>query len=134
MKHYQMLLALCTAVAVMPALRLTRPTRRLLTTIARWHIDARFGHKQTVIDAVKKWSKEIASQIGWTADNLRIATGSIGALESTVEMDVVVRDLASLSASWEKLGAIPAHNEWSKQREPHIVSGTPRWGIFRIIE
>jgi len=52
--------------------------------IARWHIDARFGQKQNVIDALKTWARDIASQIGWSSDNLRIATGSIGALESTV--------------------------------------------------
>ena len=79
--------------------------------IARWHIDARFGHKQTVIDSLKTWSRDIASQIGWTNDKLRIASGSIGALESTVEMDVLVQDL-----------------------EPYIVSGTPRWEILRIVE
>ena len=102
--------------------------------IARWHIDARFGHKQTVIDSLKMWSREIASQIGWTNDRVRIATGSIGALESTVEADVLVQNLTELDASWNKLGSIPAHKEWSKQIEPYIVSGTPRWEIFRIVE
>ena len=102
--------------------------------IARWHIDARFGHKQTVIDSLKKWSRDIASQIGWTKDKVRIATGSIGALESTVELDVLVQDLAQLDASWNKLGAIAAHKEWSKQIEPYIVSGTPRWEIFRVVD
>jgi hypothetical protein len=102
--------------------------------IARWHIDARFGHKQAVIDSMKTWAKDIAVQIGWTKDKLRIATGSIGALESTVEVDVLVQDLSELNASWNKLGSIPAHKEWSKKIEPNIVSGTPRWEIFRIVE
>ena len=102
--------------------------------VARWHIDARFGHKQTVIDSLKSWARDIARQIGWTSDKVRIATGSIGALESTVEVDVLAQSLAELDASWNKLGAIPAHKEWSKQLEPFIVSGTPRWEIFRIVE
>lgn len=102
--------------------------------VARWHIDARFGHKQAVIESLKTWSREIASQIGWTNDKVRITTGSIGALESTVEMDVLVQDLAQLDASWNKLGSMPAHKEWSKQIEPYIVSGTPRWEVFRIVE
>ncbi len=102
--------------------------------IARWHIDARFGHRQTVIDSMKTWSRDIAGQIGWTKDKLRIASGSIGALESTIEVDVLVQDLSELNASWNKLGSIPAHKEWSKQIEPHIVSGTPRWEVFRIVE
>jgi len=102
--------------------------------IARWHIDARFGHKQTVTDSLKAWSRDIASQIGWTDQKIRISTGSIGALESTVEVDVVLQDLAELNESWNKLGSIAAHKEWSKQIEPYIVSGTPRWEVLRIVQ
>lgn len=102
--------------------------------IAGWHIDARFGHKQTAIDSLKTWSQDIASQIGWTKDKRRIASGSIGALESTIEIDVLVQDLSELNASWNKLSLIPAHKEWSKQSEPDIVFGTPRWELFRIVE
>jgi hypothetical protein len=102
--------------------------------IARWRIDARFGHKQTVLDSLQTWHRGIASQIGWTKDKVRIATGSIGALESTVEVDVLLQDLAELNASWSKLGSIAAHKEWSKQIEPYIVSGTPRWEVLRVVE
>ncbi len=101
--------------------------------IARWQIEARFGHKQTVIDSLKKWTAEIGSQIGWTEDKVRILSGSIGALESTVQTEVLVADLAELNAAWNKLGAIEAHKEWSKGLEPYIVSGTPRWEILRIV-
>ncbi len=101
--------------------------------IARWQIEARFGHKQTVIDSLKKWSAEIGVQIGWTEDKVRILTGSIGALESTVQTEVLVQDLAELDASWNKLGAIEAHKEWSEELEPHIVSGTPRREVLRVV-
>ncbi len=102
--------------------------------IARWHIDARFGHKQAVVDSLKTWCRDIASQIGWTGDKIRIATGSVGALESTVELEVLIQSLADLDASWNKLGSISAHKEWSKQIEPYIVSGTPRWEVLRLVE
>lgn len=102
--------------------------------IVRWHIDARFGQKQTVIDSLRGWSENIGSQIGWSRDKVRIASGSIGALESTVEMDVLVQDLNELNASWNKLGSIAAHKEWSKQIEPYVVSGTHRWEVFRVAE
>jgi hypothetical protein len=49
-------------------------------------------------------------------------------------MDVLVQNLMELDASWNKLGSIPAHREWSKQIEPYIVSGTPRWEVFRIVD
>ena len=100
--------------------------------IARWHIDARFGHKQTVIDSLKKWSADIGSQIGWTADKTRIVTGSVGALESTVEVEVQINDLTELNAAWAKLGTIEAHKKWSKDIEPNIVSGTTHWQVYRV--
>ncbi len=101
--------------------------------IARWRIEARFGHKQTVIDSLKRWNEEVGAQIGWTPEKLRILTGSVGALESTIESEVQIEDLAELSASWEKLGTIEAHKEWSKEIEPHVVSGTPHWQVFRVV-
>ena len=100
--------------------------------VARWHIDARFGHKQAVIDSLKKWNAEIGTQIGWTADKTRIVTGSIGALESTVELDVQIENLAELNTSWVKLGTIEAHKRWSKDLEPYIVSGTTHWQVYRV--
>src|SRR5262245_61850092 len=101
--------------------------------IARWHIDARFGHKQAVLDAVKSWHREIGTQIGWALDKVRITTGSVGALESTVEVEIQIEDLTELDQAWKKLSAIEAHRQWSKDLEPNIVSATPRWEIYRIV-
>ena len=66
--------------------------------VARWHIDARFGHKQAVIDALKAWNRNFGEQIGWNANQLRLTTGSIGALESTVEMEITLADLAEVQS------------------------------------
>ena len=101
--------------------------------IARWQVEARFGHKQTVIDSLKKWSDDILPQIGLSPDMTRVLTGSIGALESTVESEWQIEGLSDLSAAWEKLGSIDAHKQWSKDLEPYIVSGTPHWKIFRVM-
>ena len=38
--------------------------------IARWRIDARFGHKQAVIDSLSPWHRDIGSEVGWTDDKL----------------------------------------------------------------
>ena len=61
------------------------------------------------------------------------ATVSVGALESTIQSEVEIEDFADLGAAWEKLGAIDAHRQWSKDIEPYIVSGTPHWQIFRVL-
>jgi hypothetical protein len=99
--------------------------------VARWSIDARFGHKQAVVDSMIRWQKEIGSTIGWT--DMRLVTGSVGARESTVQSEVCLKDLTELNAAWDKLATIEAHKQWSKDLEPNVVSGTPRWEIFRIL-
>ncbi len=99
--------------------------------VARWHIDVRFGYKQTAIDLMRKWMREIGPQVGWTEQNSRLMTGSIGANESAVETEVEVKDLTELNAAWDKLAMIDAHKAWGKEIEPYVVSGTARWEIFR---
>jgi len=100
--------------------------------IARWQIDARFGHKQTVIDKLAAWAREIAPKIGWSLDKGRMLTGSIGAREATVIHEWTVGDLAELEKSWAALGKIDAH-AWGKEMEPYVVSGSSRWEVFRVV-
>ncbi|HWP92859.1 MAG TPA: hypothetical protein VNN20_11765 [Thermodesulfobacteriota bacterium] len=101
--------------------------------VARWNIEARFGHKQTAIDLIKKWNKEIGAKIGWKKDKVRVLTGSVGAPESSIQVEILLKDLSELNASWEKLATIEAHKQWGKDLEPYIVSGTSRWEIFRVV-
>ncbi|CAG9176661.1 MULTISPECIES: hypothetical protein [Cupriavidus] len=99
--------------------------------IARWQIDARFGHKQEVISRLQQWAQDIAPQVGLQCG--RLLTGSIGALEATVVHDWEVADLAELDRAWQKLGQLPAHAQWGRELEPFVVSGTARWEIYRVI-
>ena len=99
--------------------------------IARWQIDARFGQKQTVIDSITQWTREIAPKVGLLKG--RMLSGSIGALEATVEHNWEVESLAELETAWAKLASIEAHKQWSKALEPLVVSGTARWSILRVI-
>jgi hypothetical protein len=80
--------------------------------IARWQINARFGHKQTAIDML---------------------TGSIGAREATIIHEWMVADLVELEKSWSALGKIDAHKKWSKDMEPYVVPGSARWEIYRVV-
>lgn len=102
--------------------------------VARWSIDAKFGHKPDVVNSLSRWFNDIGSQIGWVKGKYRIVTGSIGALESQVVSEITIESLTELNDSWNKLGDIPEHASWSKGLEPHIVSGTQKWEIFRIVE
>lgn len=101
--------------------------------VARWSIDARFGYKQNVVELMQRWLSEIAPQVGITADKTRLLTGSIGALEATIQSEHEVENLVELNQVWDKLAAIPAHKQWSKDLEPFVVSGTSRWEIYRVL-
>jgi hypothetical protein len=63
---------------------------------ARWQIDAKFGQKQTVLELLKKWEREIGSQVGIADLEFQIMTGSIGTREATVESHHQVESLAQL--------------------------------------
>lgn len=101
--------------------------------IARWQVDARFGHKQAAIDKIQYWGSTIAPQIGWTAEKGRLLTGSIGAREATIVHEWTVADLAELERAWSALGKIDAHKAWGKELEPLVVSGSTRWEIYRVV-
>lgn len=101
--------------------------------VARWSIDAKFGYKQNVVDGMKRWMRDIAPQVGVAEERTRLLTGSVGALEATVQSEHLIEDLAELNRIWDKLATLPAHQQWGKELEPHVVSGTSRWEIFRVL-
>jgi hypothetical protein len=101
---------------------------------ARWQIDARFGHKQTALELMRKWEREIGSQVGLADLKFQLMTGSVGAREATIEAHHQVESLAQLEAFFAKIAKIDAHAKWGKELEPYVVSGTSQWNIYRIVE
>lgn len=100
--------------------------------IATWQIDARFGHKQQVIDKMKEWERSIGTEAGMKTG--RLLTGSIGAREATVMHEWEVSDLAEIEKVWAKLAVNSAHQQWGRELEPLVVSGSSRWNVYRVIE
>jgi len=101
---------------------------------ARWQIDAKFGHKQRVLEMMKQWERDIGSQAGTGDMKFQIMTGSVGAREATVESHHQVESLAKLEGFFARIGKIEAHAKWGKDLEPYVVSGTSLWQIFRVVE
>ena len=101
--------------------------------IARWQIDARFGHKQAVIDLLRKWEREIGSKAGTDQMDFKILTGSIGAREATVEANHTIESIAQLERFFESIGKNDAHRQWGKDLEPYVVSGSALWSIYRVV-
>ena len=100
--------------------------------IARWYCQARFGHKQELIEKTRQWWATIGREIGQT--DYTITTGSIGTPEAVVAVDLHVADLAELNAQWARLAEREDHRAWGKEIEPLVVSGSTRWEIYRVVE
>src|SRR4028119_746924 len=100
--------------------------------VARWHVNARFGHKQELISELKRWWSTIGTEIGQT--DYSIMTGSIGAAESLITVDVRCRDLAELHQQWDALSRREDHAQFSMKIEPLLVSGSTRWEVFRTVD
>jgi hypothetical protein len=101
--------------------------------IARWQIDAKFGHKQKLIAHMQHWMKEIGPQAGFDKMEMMLTTGSIGAREATIYADHKVSSLAQLEKGFDALAKNEAHQKWGAEMEPLVVSGSTRWEILRII-
>jgi hypothetical protein len=101
--------------------------------VARWQIDARFGHKQTAIDLLRRWERDVGRQAGTDKMDFKILTGSIGVRESTIEANHAVGSLAQLESFFAAIGKIEAHKQWGEDLEPYVVSGSPCWTIYRVL-
>lgn len=102
--------------------------------VARWKIDARFGHKQNAIELLRQWEREIGPQAGVDKMAMQILSGSVGAKEATIEVNHTVENLAQLEEMFAKISKIDAHAKWGKQLEPLVVSGSSYWNIYRVIQ
>lgn len=99
--------------------------------IARWYCNARFGKKPELIDHIRNWWETIGKEIGQT--DYVIYTGSIGAEESLVTVDVKAASLAELNEQWDKLADREDHKAFGSEIEPLLVSGTTRWEVLRMV-
>ena len=101
--------------------------------IARWQIEARFGHKQAALELMRKWEREIGPKVGLAEMDFTLLGGSIGAKEAVIEASHKLPTLAALDSMFEKIAAVPEHAAWGMELEPHVVSGSSRWQIFRLL-
>jgi len=101
--------------------------------IARWQIDARFGHKQTVIEMMKRWLRDIGRKAGTDLMNVQLLTGSIGPREATVEVHHTVDNLSQLEAFFAAIGQDEEYQQWGRDLEAFVVSGSSKWSIYRVV-
>lgn len=101
--------------------------------IARWHVDCRFSYKEEALASLRGWFDDVGRDIGLDSGNVRFLTGSVGAAESKIEMELTVNDLADLNDIWNKMGSVKSHPDWARKIEPFLVSGSPYWTVYRVL-
>ena len=104
-----------------------------MTIIARWSYIAKFGLKPESINHLKIWIDKIGSQAGCTMKNTQIITGSVGILESHVEMNLSLNSITSLDEFFNKIPG-KEHVKWGQDMSKYITDGSTRWEVLRIIK
>lgn len=102
--------------------------------VARWHLTARFGHKDETLKLLQRWEIDVAHRIGWRPGSLRIVTGSIGAGDTEIEMEVKIDSLTDLEAAWADMARVPYQAEYQQKLSELVVSGSSRWTVHRVVE
>lgn len=100
--------------------------------LARWQIDARFGHRDAALTLMRRWWSEIAPQLGWASEQVRIASGSLGVAESRLEVEVQLANLAELNSAWQRLANARGQTDWAQEISAHVVSGSARWHVYKV--
>ena len=102
--------------------------------IAAWSFDVQYGMRDEAVRALKETSTLIEKS-GWRSKQARLLTGSIGAPESRFILEHEFDSLADLEASWQALHTkAEDFKRMVAQMKNFIVSGSPRWEIYRVID
>lgn len=105
-----------------------------MSMIARWHFQAKFGHKQEAIALSKEWDEQIGKQTDVDIERARMLTGSVGAKEAEVQIEFEIDGLDDLQTFFDKIASIKMHEEWGKRMGEVVVSGSTYWEVFRIVD
>ena len=50
-----------------------------------------------------------------------------------IETEFAIENITALDQMFEKMSKIESMAAWSRELEPHVVSGSTRWEIFRVL-
>ncbi|CAG9460395.1 unnamed protein product [Pedinophyceae sp. YPF-701] len=99
---------------------------------ARWVFDARYGKKAETIALVQEWVESVGAAAGLPPGAARLSTGTIGAPESRLELEVELSSLAQLEEFWSSIPAAE-HRAWSQRAQSVVIDGTPRWEVYHVV-
>lgn len=99
---------------------------------ARWRFDIRFGRKTEATKLLQQWVREIGAVAGLQPGTVCIRSGSVGAPESRLEMEIDAANMEALDSFW---AGIPAeeHRGWCSIMQDMVVDGSPVWEVYRDV-
>ncbi|EFN51270.1 hypothetical protein CHLNCDRAFT_55227 [Chlorella variabilis] len=92
----------------------------------RWSLDVKFGGKMEAVMLLQEWVSTVGAAAGLTPANTSLGTGSIGAPESTLELEVSFSSLGELEEFWSSIPQAQ-HKAWGQRMQQFIVHGSPQW-------
>ena len=102
--------------------------------IAAWSFDVQYGMREEAVRTLKETVRIVESS-GWKSKRQRILSGSIGVPESRFVIEHEFDSLADLEASWQTLHTkAEEFKRMVAQMKNFIVSGSPRWEIYRVLD
>jgi hypothetical protein len=102
--------------------------------IAAWSFDVQYGMRDEAVRTLKETTK-LVEGTGWRSKRSRILSGSIGAPESRFVIEHEFDSLADLEASWQALHTkAEDFKRMVAQMKHFVVSGSPRWEIYRVLD
>src|SRR5262245_55885619 len=103
--------------------------------VASFSFDMQYGTREEALKLIKEFGNARTQQTGWKAKHTRVLAGSIGAPESRVLIEHEFASLGDLESTWDSLQQnADQFRKFVQQMKTVVVSGTPRWEIYRVID
>jgi hypothetical protein len=101
--------------------------------ICQWHLDISYGRQSEVVRIMKAWGEEkFASSEFKRARSSRLLVGHVGVSASHVVDEYEFETLADFEAALAGMSA-PEFRQHSDSLAPHIIPGSQKWLVYRVV-
>jgi hypothetical protein len=101
--------------------------------ICQWHLDIPYGRQGEVLRIMKAWGTEkLTSSEFRRAKSSRLLVGHVGVSASHIVDEYEFESLADFEAALAGMAA-PVFRRHSDALAPHIVPGSQKWLVYRVV-
>ena len=101
--------------------------------LCQWHLDIVYGHQADALAILRAWGVEKAASSEFRrARATRLMVGHVGVSPSLVVDEYTFDSLGDFEAALGDMGA-PQFRRHSDALAPHVVPGSQRWEVYRVV-